>query len=162
MRSIAAALLVAGLLGGCDSANAPAAIRPTVDQIEAMGYECGSGVPDNVPSGLVAWNCSGSVAGNRAGVMVEGNDDGVAGITLVIHSNDPGVIRTEFRRLAAAVPPMSLQPDVDEALDAWTGSPSPMILGGTRVNALCDVTQCIVYIGYREAPAQPLVSPLPT
>ena len=159
MRSIGAALALAGLLGGCSSVDAPAAIRPTLDQVIATGYACGSGVPDNVPSGLLAWNCSGTVAGSQAGIIVEGNDDGVAGFTLVIHSTDPAVTRTEFRRLAAAVPLMSTQPGVSQALDTWTGQPNAVNVGETRVNALCDVTQCIVYIRYTVGPAQPVVLP---
>ena len=158
MRTIAVALLFAGLLSGCNAAhaNAPAAVRETLDQIDSMGYDCGAGVPDNVPSGLTAWSCPGAVAGNRAGVIVEGNDDGLAGVTLVIHSIDPSISRAEFQRLTAAVPPMSTQPGLDEALDAWTGAPNPVVVGEARINALCDVTQCIVYINYWEAPAQPV------
>ena len=162
MRSIAVALVLLGSLGGCHTSNAPAAVRATIDQIEALGYDCGAGIPDNVPSGLKSWSCSGTVAGNRAGVMVEGNDARLAGITIDINSTDPAVTRAEFRRLAGTVPPMNTQPELMEALSAWTGEQNPMILGKTRVNGLCDATQCIIYIGYLDPPAQPLDSPTAT
>lgn len=147
--------LLAGLLVGCSALTAPVAVRATLEQIEALGYDCGAGVADNVPSGLFEWKCSGSVAGNRASVDVEGNEDGVAGLTLDVNSIDPAISRSEFRRLVTAVSLLIAHPGLSGALDTWTGAQDPRSVDGARVNALCDATQCIVFIGFVDAPIQP-------
>jgi hypothetical protein len=154
MRSVGLGLL-SGLLAGCTTVSAPAAVRPTLIAVEALGYHCDTGVADNVPSGLTQWKCSGSVAESRASVDVDGNETGVTGLTLDINSVDPEMSRLEFRRLASAVPPLSAQVGLSTALDTWTGTQDPTHVGGIRVNGLCDATQCIVFIGFVEGPPQP-------
>src|SRR6187549_3751869 len=139
MRSIRLTLL-AGLLAGCNALSAPTAVRPTLDEVEALGYDCGEGVADNVPSGLFQWKCSGTVAGHRSIVDVEGDDDGVAGLTLDINSTDPTITRAEFQRLATSVSLVSAEPALVGALDAWSGVQNPVRIGDARVNGECDAT----------------------
>lgn len=158
MQSVGRALL-AGLLAGCIASTAPAAVRATLEQVEALGYDCGAGVADNVPSGLTQWRCPGTVAGHTAVVDVDGNDNGVAGITLAINSTDPAISRTEFRRLTTAVSPLTDQPDLANALDSWTGAQDPKVVGGAEVNGECDATQCLVFITSVDDPTKPLRLP---
>jgi len=154
MRSIRLTLL-AGLLAGCNALSAPAAVRATLDEVEALRYDCGEGLADNVPSGLFQWKCSGTVAGHRAIVDVEGNDDGVVGLTLDISSVDPTFTRAEFQRLANSVSLLRAEPGLVGALDTWSGVQNPVRVGAARVNGECDATQCIVFIGFRDGPVQP-------
>lgn len=154
----ASLLLFAILLTGCNAA-APSAIRPTLDDVEALGFLCDAGIPDNVPSGLTQWHCRGTVRGHEVSVLVDGNDAGVAGFDLVIHSTDPAIARDEFRRLVNGVAPLTAQPNLGAALDAWSGSQHPTVVGGAAVNGLCDATQCIVFIGSVDGPTNPLRLP---
>jgi len=138
---------------------APAAVQATLEQLNALGYACGPGVADNVPSGLTQWRCPGTVAGNPAVVDVDGNDNGVAGVTIAINSIDPATSRNEFRRLATALSPLTAQPDLGSALDNWTGAQDPKFVGGARVNGECYATQCLVFITSVDGPTEPLRLP---
>lgn len=155
MRRLGPTLFL-GLVAGCSAAvTAPAAIQPTLRAVEGLGYRCEPGEPDNVPSGLTQWRCPGAVAGAAAGINVDGNETGVSGMALVVSSVDVGVTRAEFQRVARAVPPLSGNPNLVNALDSWGGNPGPTQIAGVRINGLCDATQCIVFIGFVEGPTQP-------
>jgi len=158
VRSIGGALLAA-LVAGCSVLSAPAAVRATLREVEALGYHCDSGVADNVPSGLTQWKCLGTVDGVAAIVDVEGSDAGVVGLTLDVQSVDPDISRAEFRRIASRVPPLTDEPDLATGLDTWTGPQHPSRIGRVGVNGLCDATQCIVFVRFVEAPAQPSTVP---
>ena len=146
------------LLAGCAAApSAPPAVQPSLAALEALGIGCDAGVEDNVPSGLVQWTCTGSLEGTGVTVLIEGNDEGVAGVTLVGHSTHPDVARAAFGWLVAAVPPLSTAPILVDQLDGWTGAQRSMVVGDIRVTALCDATQCIVAV----VPAVDLLRPLP-
>ena len=88
-------------------------------------------------------------------IDVDGKDSGVVEITLSIATPDPSIMREEFRRLATAIPLLSQQPGMEGALDGWTGAQDPRQVGQAEVNGVCDVTQCIVFIGFLDGPAQP-------
>jgi len=148
-------VLLPWLVAGCGALSAPEAVRPALRDVEALGYRCEAGEPDNVPSGLFQWRCPGTVDNAPAVVQVIGNDDGVVEVVLSINSVEPKVAREEFRRLADAVTPLSGQPGLSAALDAWTGAQAPTRIGDVRVNAECDVTQCIVYMAFADYPPQP-------
>jgi hypothetical protein len=94
-----------------------------------------------------------------AAIAVEGNDDGVTELILGAHSADPAIARAEFRRVVSAVPPLTAEPDLAAALDTWTGTQDPRVVGGVEVNGVCDVTQCVIYIGLVAGPPQPMRLP---
>src|SRR5207344_1807642 len=78
-------ILILALAAGCDGLSTrPATVQPTLDAIESLGMRCGDGVRDNVPSGLSQWSCTGSLDGASSTLLVDGNAEGVAGITLVV------------------------------------------------------------------------------
>ena len=160
MERVFIGILVIGVLAGCSSSRTgPVAVRPTLAAIEDLGLRCGDGVMDNVPSGLFEWSCAGAVDGARSTVLVDGNDDGVAGITLVSESTDPETARRGFAQLVGTVPPLSTAPVLADALTGWAGPQQVWTLGGVRVFALCDATQCSVSVVSDEDPLRPL--PLP-
>jgi hypothetical protein len=83
----------------------------------------------------------------RSIVLVDGNGEGVAGITLFVNDpSDPGVARSAFGRLVDAVPPLSNTPVLKDAVGGWTGGQQAWTVGGVRISALCDATQCIVSV----------------
>ena len=149
------------LITGCGSASsAPSAVQPTLAAIEGLGFKCDPGVKDNVPSGLFQWRCTGSFDGTAATVLVDGNDEGAAGVTLVTDgSTDPEVARVSFGRLVRAVPPLDTAPILVDQLDGWTGDQRSTVVGGVRVLSVCDATQCIVQVASATDPLRPL--PLP-
>lgn len=161
MRNRLAATALLALLAGC--AGAPSAfprVQPTLAAIETLGFHCGDGVADNVPSGLFQWLCPGAVEGVRSTVLVDGNEEGVVGITLVIdESTDPDVARAGFRDLVNGVPPLNTAPLLVDTLAGWTGGKQRESVGGVRVSGVCDATQCIVMVESAHDPLRPL--PLP-
>ena len=161
MRHPVAALVVLVLAAGCGgTSGAPSSVKPTLEAIEAVGLKCGTGMKDNVPSGLVQWRCTGSIEGAVGTALVDGNDAGVAGVTLATDgSTDPDVARVAFVRLVTAVPPLSSAPVLADQLAGWTGDQRSTVVGGVRVSAECDATQCIVEVVSATDPLRPL--PLP-
>jgi hypothetical protein len=161
MRHRLAATALLALLVGCTGVPAaPSAVQPTLAGIDTLGFHCDEGIRDNVPSGLVQWPCQGTVDGFGSTVLVDGNQEGVAGITLVIdESIDPGVARAGFGRLVDAVPPLDTAPVLVDTLTGWNGEQRQNVIGGVRVSAECDATQCIVGVLAAEDPLRPL--PLP-
>jgi hypothetical protein len=161
MRHRLAAIALLAVLAGCAGArSAPPAVQATLVGIDTLGFRCGEGIPDNVPSGLVQWHCQGSVDGFGSTVLVDGNEEGVAGITMVIdESIDPGVARAGFGRLVDAVPPLNTAPVLVDTLTGWNGEQQRNVIGGVRVSAECDATQCIVDVVSADDPLRPL--PLP-
>jgi hypothetical protein len=161
MRSAAVGVLVLAIAAGCvGRGTTPAAVQPTLTAIETLGPRCGDGVKDNEPSGLFQWSCGGAVNAVRSTVLVDGNEDGVAGITLMLDgTSDPGVARNGFGRLVDAVPPLSTAPVLKDTLAGWTGGQQAWTVGGVRISALCDTTQCIVTVMSAQNPLRPL--PLP-
>ena len=159
MRNAVASILVIALATGCGlRETAPDAVRPTLAAIEALGLRCGDGVKDNVPSGLFQWSCRGAIEGVGTALLVDGNEKGVAGLTLLVDDpSDPGVARTQFGRLVDAVPPLTTAPVLKDALASWTGGQQSSTIGGVRVSASCDVTRCIVAV----MPARDALHPLP-
>jgi hypothetical protein len=153
MRFLVVAALVLG--AGCT----PAAVQPTLTEVRSLGYACGDGVRDNEPSGLYQWHCTGMVEGNLAVIDVDGNANGVAGFMLSINAADPGIIRSEFRRVVTSVSPLMAEPDLASALDTWTGTQDPRLVGAARVDGECDATQCNIDISSIDGPIQPLRLP---
>ena len=99
MRHLALAILAASVtLSACIGArSAPATVQPTLAAVATLGFRCGEGIPDNVPSGLIEWRCQGELDDAASSMLVDGNDEGVAGITLVMdESTDPRVARRGF------------------------------------------------------------------
>jgi hypothetical protein len=130
---------------GC--ASAPAAVRPTIDGLARLGFSCGDGMKDNVPSGLFQWSCHSAASGMASTVLVDGNQEGVVGMTLVIDaSTDPIVAQSAFARLAGAVPPLDAAPALADSLAGWTGAQQSHVVGRVRVYADCTSTMCIVIV----------------
>jgi hypothetical protein len=147
--------LVAAYIG---RGTTPAAVRPTLTAIEALGFRCGDGVKDNVPSGLFQWSCVGAMDAARSTVLVDGNDEGVAAITLFVDDpSDAGVARSAFGRLVDAVPPLSNARVLKDTIAGWTGGQQAWTVGGVRISALCDATLCMVTV----MPAGDALRPLP-
>ena len=135
-------------------------MQPALAGIETLGFKCGAGVKDNVPSGLFQWRCTGSFGATSGTVLVDGNDEGVAGVTLVTDgSTDPELARASFARLVGAVPPLDTAPILADQLEGWTGDQRSSVIGGVRVFSVCDATQCIVQVFPAADPLRPL--PLP-
>ncbi len=159
MRSAVVGILVLAFVTGClGRSSTPPAVQPTLAAIEALDFHCGDGVKDNVPSGLFQWSCSGAMETARASVLVDGNEHGVAGITLVVDDpSDPGVARNGFDRLVDGVPPLRDAGVLKDTVAGWTGGQQAWTVGGVRISALCDSTQCIVIV----MPAEDALRPLP-
>jgi hypothetical protein len=93
-------------------------------------------------------------------VLVEGNVEGVASITLVTdQSTDPNVARAAFARLVGNVPPLRTAPVLADVLVSWSGAQTSEIVGGVRLFAECADTMCIVQVNDAVDPLRPL--PLP-
>ena len=161
MRHPVAALAALVVLSACmGSPSAPATVQPTLAGIATLGLRCGDGVPDNVPSGLIEWRCQGELDDAASSLLVDGNDEGVAGITLVMdESTDPRIARRGFGRLIEAVPPVNAAPGLVDGLAGWTGEQLATVVDGVRISAVCTVTQCIVTLASAADPLRPL--PLP-
>jgi hypothetical protein len=147
------------LLASC---GPPAAVQPTLDALESLGYTCGGGTADNVPSGLKQWRCLGSDNGSEGGISVEGNDGGVAAITLAVVwpvSPDPNAAREAYRRLVTTVPPFETAPALADALANWTGEQMASTIGGAQVIAECRQDQCIIIVNSAQSPIEPLRLP---
>jgi hypothetical protein len=163
LAAVRAAVLVAVpvLLAGCFSSpdpvpSAPPAIRPTLEGVHAMGFTCGDGVEDNVPSGLFQWICTGIVEENPSTVLVNGNAAGLTEVVLVIdESIDPRTLVAGFERLVTTVPPLSRLPALPSALAGWTRAEERIEVAGVAVLAECDV-QCQVFLGSAAGPLAPL------
>jgi hypothetical protein len=161
MRSAVVGILAVSLASGCiGQGTTPPEVQPTLAAIENLGFRCGDGVKDNVPSGLFQWSCSGTLVSVRSTVLVDGNEEGVAGITLVVEDpSDPAVAGTAFGRLVDAVPPLSTAPVLKATVAGWTGDQQAWTVGGVRISALCGATQCMVTVMPTRDPLRPL--PLP-
>jgi hypothetical protein len=91
---------------------------------------------------------------------VDGNDEGVAGITLFLdESNDAAVARGTFGRLVDAVPPLSTAPVLKDSVAGWTGGRQERTVGGVHISAECGTTQCVITVLPARDPLRPL--PLP-
>jgi hypothetical protein len=143
--ALAALLTLAAILAGC--ASAPPAVRPTLDGLGRLGFSCGDGMKDNVPSGLFQWSCNGAVDGMASTVLVDGNQEGVVGMTLVIDASaDPIVAQSAFAHVVGGVPPLDAAPALAASLAGWTGAQQSHVVGGVRVSAECSPTQCSVIV----------------
>jgi thioesterase domain-containing protein len=141
--------------------GAPSAVQPTLDALASLGYTCGEGQPDGVPSGLTGWHCPGPVA-FEGGVGVEGNGAGVASMTLSVvwpAAADPAAARDVYRRIVTAVPPFDRAPALAEALASWTGAQQSTTIGGALVMAECIRNQCWVTIASTTSPMEPILLP---
>jgi len=161
VRSALVAILVLALATGCsDPESTLSGVQPTLAALDALGFRCGDGAKDNVPSGLLQWSCSGEMEGAPLTVLVDGNEQGTTGITLVVDDPaNPGVAGRAFGRLVDAVPPLSTAPVLKDSVAAWTGRQQARIIGGVRVSAECDATHCIITVLPARDPLRPL--PLP-
>ena len=152
--------LVVIVVAGC--ARAPAGIEPTLAAVEALGAHCGDGVPDGAPSGLVEWTCKATADGDAArqyvlSVMVDGNDQGVARVVLVMDTNQmirdgdrgrgPDHLRTALGLLVDRLPLLSVAPALRSAMDAWDGADKAIEVGHARIGASCpDDSGCSLEI----------------
>jgi hypothetical protein len=161
MRWVVAGILILALAEGCIGRGpAPAAVQPALAAIETLGFRCGDGVRDNVPSGLFQWSCAGRMDAVRSTVLLDGNEEGVAGITFVVDGpSDPRVARSGFGRLLDAVPPLSNAPVLKDTIAGWTGNQQAWTVGGVHISAGCDASQCVVTVMPSRDPLRPL--PLP-
>jgi len=161
MRYRLAALAFLAIAMGCAGVNsAPPAVQETLVGIESLGFRCGEGEADNVPSGLYQWRCKGELDGVGSTVLVDGNPVGVAGITMVTdNSTDPNVARTAFARLVSNVPPLRTAPVLAETLGSWSGEQTSQVVGGVRIFAECADSMCRVMVNDAADPLRPL--PLP-
>ena len=151
--------MLAVTVAGCAIGSAtPDAVRPTVAAIETIGYRCGDGVKDNVPSGLFQWSCTGTVDGVPSTILVDGNAEGVAGVTLFVEDpRDPGATARQFAHLVEGVPPLNTAPVLKDTVADWAGAQQAWTVGGIRISAQCDATQCLFVV----APAGDAIHPLP-
>ena len=157
LRCLLAAALAA-LVTGCS--GTPESVRPTIAGIVGLGYRCGDGIKDNVPSGLFQWHCDGAVNGTPSVVLVDGNAEGVAGVTLDVEpTNDPELARVGFARLVAAVTPLKAAPALADTLIGWTGGQQWKIVGAVRVYAGCESTRCIVMVTPVDDATRPMQLP---
>lgn len=161
MRYRLATLALVAIATGCAGVlSAPQAVHGTLAAVESLGFRCGDGEADHVPSGLYQWRCKGDFDGVSSTVLVEGNADGVAGITLVTDdSTDPNVARAAFARLVGNVPPLRTAPVLADTLGSWSGEQTSEVVGGVRIFAECADTMCIVMVTDAIDPLRPL--PLP-
>ena len=159
MRRLLASALLTGLVAACAAhGSPPAGVASTLTAIEALGPTCGEGTADHVPSGLTEWSCRGEMMRAAVTVLVDGNDEGVAGVTLVVaDSTDPALTTDRFGRLVDAVPPLRTAPILKEALAGWAGSQRTRVIGGVRISAECGASQCLVIV----MPAENALRPLP-
>jgi hypothetical protein len=154
-RRLLVTLLWLVIVAAC---SAPAAVRPTIDAVRALGFACGDGQRDNVPSGLFQWHCRGAIGGTPSTVLIGGNDRGVSDITLVSdESTDPAIARAGFELLVRTLPPLSTRPTLVDALAGWSGEQRRTIVGGVAVTGECDATQCLVMVD----PVDDVLRPLP-
>ena len=153
--------LAAVALAACSSAVAtPGSVQPTLAAVGGLGYRCGAGVKDNVPSGLYQWSCGGTVGGATTTILVDGNEAGVAQVTLVVDDpRHPAAAIAEFGRLVDAAPPLDAAPVLKQAVAGWAGDPQAWTMGGVRVSGQCDATQCLLIVVGTGDPLEPL--PLP-
>ena len=143
------------VLAGCN--RAPSAIEPTLLAIHDIGPTCGDGVRDNVPSGLYQWRCEGPIDNLNAVILVDGNDQGVASVTLVTREPvDPDATRTRFGRLVESVPPLDRHPGLTGALIGWSGGEQRIVVGDVSLFTVCDANQCIVRVTSAAGPLSPL------
>jgi hypothetical protein len=149
---LAAALLV---LGGSSAGS----VQPTLADLRDLGYTCGDGVPDGVPSGTSQWICVGSVAGQDASVAVDGTDRAVTELTLDVTSADPQLAHSEFGRLVAGVAPLSSAPGIAASLASWSGAQTAATVRRARIVSECDSTQCIIDVTSVDGPLEPLILP---
>ena len=158
MRWAGVGLMVLALVGCAVGPATPETVRPTIAAIETLGYRCGDGIKDNVPSGLYQWSCNGTIAGVPSTILIDGNSEGVAGVTLVVEDpRNPGATASQFARLVDAVPPLNRAPALKDSVAGWAGGEQAWTVGGIRISARCDATQCLFIV----VPAGDVLRPLP-
>lgn len=174
MRRSIALLVTCLLVAGC--ARAPSAVEPTLVAVEALGAACGEGIPDNVPSGLVEWQCGATSGGEAAdhlirGVTVDGNGEGVARVILVMDRDrmiidgvgtypGPDRLRAALALLVDRVAPLTASPALGDALGGWAGEEIATVVGSGRIQASClEVGPCYLEIGPVGSPREPLQLP---
>lgn len=159
MRSAIGASLILAFVAGCvGPGNDPPAVQPTLAALETLGLDCGNATKDNVPSGLFQWSCAGAIESRQSSVLVDGNADGVAGITLVVDvPGDPAGARSRFGRLVDVVPPLSAAPVLKDSVAGWTGQQQTWTVGGVRIYADCLTAHCMFIV----MPAVDALRPLP-
>jgi hypothetical protein len=151
------AVVAAGLVA---RPKGPPAVEPALIILERLGYWCDDGEKElGPPNGLYQWHCSRSGRGPATIVLVEGNDQGIAGFTIGVDDTDPAFARQAFDEIRAAVPPLAWAPWLAGGLAGWSGPEASLVINEIRVTGLCDATQCLVYIVTATSPIEPL--PLP-
>lgn len=176
LRAVTISVLAASLaVAGCN--GAPSAVKPTLAAVEALGAACGDGQPDNVPSGLVEWQCRATDGGEAdkqliAGVTVDGNDHGVARVIVAMDrdrlisptdavrdDNGPDRLRAALALVVDRLP-LSVAPALAGALDGWAGEEISTEVGNARVHAWCvEEGACDFEISPIGNPNEPLQLP---
>jgi hypothetical protein len=159
-------VLVVSLAAACGAAISgtpvPALVAPTLAAVESLGFDCGDGIEDNVPSGLWQWKCAMILDVGHTSILVEGNDEGVASVTVVLDdSTDPAAARDVFNRVVDAVPPLNTAPILKDAIADWGGSQRLRDVGDVRVGSVCDEFQCLVWVVGAHDALRPIPLPLP-
>ena len=177
LRAVTVSVLAATLaVAACN--GAPSAVKPTLAAVEALGAACGDGQPDNVPSGLVEWQCRATDGGEAdkqliAGVTVDGNDHGVARLIVAMDRDrliattervgdfaGPDRLRGALGLVVDRLPPLSVAPALAGALDGWTGEEISAQVGNARVHAWClEEGACDLEISPIGNPNEPLQLP---
>jgi hypothetical protein len=155
-------LVLAALLAACGGQRTPAALAPTLAALGDAHLRCGSGQPDNVPSGLLQWRCERVDRGVPVTVLVDGDEKGVFALTVLVPgSTDRAAAVTAVSELVAMVPP--LDPIVDEAsawLSSWPGGRRATTIGSARLVLDGDSTwtNLTVFPGPRHSVGDPVPS----
>lgn len=137
----------------------PRGIQGTLGDLNTLGFTCGDGIADNVPSGLTQWSCRSDGGGPSTAVDIDGNGQGVTELTVVVESTDLAVAKQSYRRIAGAVAPLTQAPALLDVLSTWAGPQELFTVGSAKVAAECDATQCIIDIDSVDGPLQPLRLP---
>jgi len=142
-RILIALILAVAMLGGCAAAPlTPAAVRPTLDSLSALGLRCSNPTADNVPSGLLQWSCRGAVGSASLTVVVDGDEAGVFGIVAQVPgATDAATAGQVFADLVAAMPPLA--PDRDEIqgwVRRWDGRSQSLETGTAHFQIQQDAT----------------------
>ena len=150
-------LLVAIILNAC--APSFSAVNPTIFKLRDLGYSCGDGIKDNVPSGLYQWHCDRSPDRSDLTELVDGNDRGVAEIDLAFPSNDPDAAKKTYESVIADVPPLVSAKGLHGVLDSWFGEQTSEDVQGIRVAAECQDSWCTIWITSTTSPLDPIPVP---
>jgi len=142
-RILIASILAVAILGGCSAAPlTPAAVRPTLDSLSALGLGCSDPTVDNVPSGLLQWSCRGAVRNASLTVAVDGDDAGVFGIVAQVPgATDAATAGQVFADLVASMPPLAPnRNEIQGWVQRWDGRAESLETAAAHLQIQRDAT----------------------